>query len=137
MIALDTKVLVRFLVDDDKVQSAKAARLAWCVLWPCSSAAREISPTPSSSSTRKQQAATEWRRSIGRFSRRRASSRPDLHWRRYIYGDASRTRLEPGREIWREGYSVENKQGTESGRAFVFFVGREGDIKTGGLPRPP
>ena len=30
MIALDTNVLVRFLVEDDKAQSARAARLSGC-----------------------------------------------------------------------------------------------------------
>jgi hypothetical protein len=57
--------------------------------------------------------------------------------KRYVSRDASHTALTPGRDIWREGHAVENNQGTVSSRAFVFFVGREVDIKTGGLPHRP
>ena len=61
---------------------------------------------------------------------------PGGSWLRmkYRYDDPLHTELVAEREIRREGYKIEDRNGHEAGRAFVFFVGKESDIKSGGLP---
>src|SRR2546430_12375364 len=73
----------------------------------------------------------------GRDGRGCVRDSPGGTWlrKRYRYADSAGTVLMDERDIRREGYKIEDRNGHEVGRAFVFFVGKESDIRSGKLPR--